>query len=104
MVGLSASSLWDKLANPVLPHWGHRRFSFHSSVVMARDNKSVALVCLFGAGPALRKEGQYHHPRARAAVMSTAAAMPSAAAAISPGSSPLRVTVKVVAIIARPAI
>ena len=43
------------------------------------------------------------HPKARAAVMSRAAATPSMTAAAKPGNSPLRLTVKAEATIAKPA-
>jgi hypothetical protein len=45
----------------------------------------------------------YLHPKARAAVMSTAAATASTTAAAMPGSNPLRLIVKAVATIAKPA-
>jgi hypothetical protein len=49
-VGMS-SSLWGRLAVSVFPQFGHRSFSHHSSVhTMARETKSVSLVCRFGPG------------------------------------------------------
>jgi len=40
---MSASSLWDKLAIPVLPQLGHRNLSFQSSVMAER----IIGFCLF---------------------------------------------------------